>query len=263
MDLSIDHVVIVVNDLSLASENYAALGFTVVPGGEHADGLTHNALIAFSDGTYIEIIAFKSAPPESHLFGRALQWGGGFVAYALLPHDVARTIAEARERGLRIDGPTPGGRVRPDGEQISWQTGRPTTFDLPFLCADVTPRDRRVPGGAARQHANSISGIQGITIVVSNLVDSAAHYRALLGIEPMLGASEQTTSFQVNGFIITLIKPTEGPMREYLNERGDVPYLLTLRAAQAASAGYLDPALTGGAWLQVAHAATLSNEEYL
>src|SRR5438034_11815984 len=105
MDLSIDHVVIVVSDLASAISNYAALGFTVVPGGEHADGLTHNALIAFSDGAYIELIAFKGEPPEGHLFGRAVKWGGGLVAYALLPTDIKRTIAEAKATGLQIEGP--------------------------------------------------------------------------------------------------------------------------------------------------------------
>src|SRR5207249_370550 len=34
-----------------------ALGFTVVPGGVHAGGLTHNALIPFADGRYLELLA--------------------------------------------------------------------------------------------------------------------------------------------------------------------------------------------------------------
>ncbi len=169
MDLSIDHAVIVVNDLASATASYATLGFTVVPGGEHADGFTHNALIAFSDGSYIELIAFKGEPPDGHHFGRAVKWGGGHVTYALLPEDIGRTIASARERGLELNGPISGGRVRPDGKQISWQVVRPITFDLPFLCADVTPRDRRVPTGEARQHANGILGIVGITVVVVEL----------------------------------------------------------------------------------------------
>ena len=53
----IDHIVIAVVDLAVASRNYEGLGFTVVPGGRHPVG-THNALIAFADGAYIELIAF-------------------------------------------------------------------------------------------------------------------------------------------------------------------------------------------------------------
>src|SRR2546422_3243001 len=108
MILGIDHVVILVSDLAAASADYAKLGFTVVPGGEHADGLTHNALISFEDGTYLELIAFKRPPPETHFFYRP--WSGeGLIAYALLPDDVRRTIVEARKRGLNLEGPILGG----------------------------------------------------------------------------------------------------------------------------------------------------------
>ena len=49
---AIDHIVILVNDLQAAIDDYAALGFSVAPGGTHADGATHNALIIFADDTY-------------------------------------------------------------------------------------------------------------------------------------------------------------------------------------------------------------------
>ena len=53
----IDHLVIAVNDLDQAANDYRQLGFTVVPGGKHPVG-SHNALVAFEDGSYLEIIAF-------------------------------------------------------------------------------------------------------------------------------------------------------------------------------------------------------------
>ena len=43
----LDHLVILVRDLDQAVREYDVLGFTVTPGGEHADGLTRNALIPF------------------------------------------------------------------------------------------------------------------------------------------------------------------------------------------------------------------------
>ena len=55
----IDHVVVLVRDLSEAIAGYEALGFNVTPGGEHGGGATHNALIGFEDGCYFELIAFK------------------------------------------------------------------------------------------------------------------------------------------------------------------------------------------------------------
>ena len=56
--IRLDHLVILVHDLGWATRDYEGLGFRVTSGGEHADGLTHNALIPFVDGTYVELVAF-------------------------------------------------------------------------------------------------------------------------------------------------------------------------------------------------------------
>ena len=52
MPLSIDHIVIAVADLDAAVRDYTALGFTVLPGGEHPRG-SRNALVVFADGAYL------------------------------------------------------------------------------------------------------------------------------------------------------------------------------------------------------------------
>src|SRR3989338_6231807 len=59
----IDHIVIVVQNLDEAARNYEKLGFTVVPGGRHPVG-SHNVLISFADGSYIEIISFYQPSPD-------------------------------------------------------------------------------------------------------------------------------------------------------------------------------------------------------
>eukprot|EP01041_Mallomonas_annulata_P028533 gene28533-50396_t len=46
-----------VADLDAAVADYASLGFTVLPGGEHPRG-SRNALVVLADGAYLEIIAF-------------------------------------------------------------------------------------------------------------------------------------------------------------------------------------------------------------
>ena len=50
----LDHVVFVVRDLPGAIDDYRRRGFTVTPGGEHVDRQTHNAVIPFADGSYLE-----------------------------------------------------------------------------------------------------------------------------------------------------------------------------------------------------------------
>ena len=52
----IDHIVILVNELEQAIADYTGLGFTVVRGGDHPGGATHNALVVFADGAYFELI---------------------------------------------------------------------------------------------------------------------------------------------------------------------------------------------------------------
>ena len=70
---ALDHLILLVNDPRTASSQrnsalerailiFSELGFQVVRGGIHADGLTSNALIVFADGVYIELIQFEPSP---------------------------------------------------------------------------------------------------------------------------------------------------------------------------------------------------------
>lgn len=180
--LGLDHVVLAVQDLDAACADYTAQGFTVVRGGRHPGRTSHNALIVFDDGAYIELIAWTAPAPQERWW-RVLQAGGeGLVDFALLPLDTAAAVAAARARGLAgISDPLDGGRVRPDGVALQWRSARQATSDLPFLCGDVTPRAGRVPEGEVRQHANGARGVAMLRVAVDDLARSVQRYRALLG----------------------------------------------------------------------------------
>jgi catechol 2,3-dioxygenase-like lactoylglutathione lyase family enzyme len=250
---AIDHIVILVNDLTAAIADYTALGFTVMPGGEHTGGATHNALVIFTDDTYLELIAFKRPSPEHHWYRHAAV-GEGIIDFALLPTLIEADLAAARERGLAIEGPLAGGRLRPDGQQVAWQTGRATTPDLPFLCGDVTPRELRVPAGDLRAHANGVSGVANLTVVVADLGASVSRYRALLGVaereaspSPELEGARQAV-FALGDTTLTLAGPEPGaktPLAERLAAAGEGPFALTLRGAREATT--LDLKLAHGA----------------
>ena len=165
MSLSLDHVVILVDELEAAIAHYSALGFTVQRGGTHADGATHNALVGFADGSYLELIAFLRRAPEHRWWRYALAGYQGFVDFALLPQDTGEVIRAAQARGLAYEGPTEGGRLRLDGQRLVWQTGTPPTVELPFLCGDVTPRALRVVEGDVRVHANGVTGVASLSVV--------------------------------------------------------------------------------------------------
>ncbi len=252
---AIDHLVILVEDLAAASADYAALGFAVTPGGEHADGATHNALVVFADDTYLELIAFRRAAPE-HRWWRHTALGPGLIDFALLPGAIEQDVAAARARGLSLDDPRPGGRRRPDGQRVAWQTALPATPDLPFLCGDVTPRELRVPAGDARRHPNGATGIAALTVAVADLDASAARYRALLGRDlvqplPTAPAGARFAAFAIGDAAIMLAQPagdgeTSAALEARLAGRGEGPFALALRAGGGASAGPLNPACAHG-----------------
>ncbi len=181
MSLLLDHIVILVKDLEQTIADFDALGFTVQRGGTHADGATHNALIGFQDGSYFELIAFLRNAPRHRWWDAGERVGEGLVNFALLPQSVPATVDAAHGRGLRYDGPNDGGRIRPDGKRLEWQTAKPPTPDLPFLCGDVTPRDLRVVRGDVRKHQNGALGVASLTVAVHDLDASVARYRALFG----------------------------------------------------------------------------------
>ncbi|MEI7771341.1 MAG: VOC family protein [Chloroflexales bacterium] len=244
----VDHLVILVNDLAQASADYAALGFLVTPGGEHADGTTHNALVSFADGAYLELLAFQAEAPQ-HVWWRHVAAGQGLIDFALLPGDTAEDVEAARARGLEIAGPYAGGRSRPDGVRLEWQTARPARPELPFLCGDVTPRELRVPGPEAWGHANGARGLAQVSVAVSNLDASAGRYTALLGRRPLVELGRRL--FRLGESYIALRspgphEPESGPIAAQLAARGEGVFSFTLHSPSHA-VGLCDLGLAHGA----------------
>ncbi len=256
----VDHVVILVDDLAAAVEGYRKLGFTVVPGGRHEAWGTHNALIGLADGSYLELIAFDDRPADPAQRGRkearfdalrtdgrspvecrVMGWGSpaeGLVDFALLPPAIEKDLARAVEHGLVIDGPLPGARKRTDGQDVRWQLGIPSTYDVPFLCGDVTDRSLRVPAGKAAEHANGVSGIDRITVAVGDLDASAMRYRALLGDLPVevdfRWPETRAVAFRIGTVTVALVAPVgvSSPVRDVLARRGEGPMGLDLRCTR-------------------------------
>lgn len=255
MPLSIDHIVIAVADLEAAVRDYAALGFTVLPGGEHPRG-SRNALVVFEDGAYLEIIAFPRPVPDFRWWQVLDRAGPGLVDYAVLPDDFEADLARARAAGIVMDGPIEGGRLQPDGARLAWRSARPPEPDIPFLVTDVTPRDLRVPAGAARRHPNGVTGVAGVTVAVQDLVSSTARYRALLGREPVArggvpGLGFGLVQFRIGRQTLSLVEP-RGPAAAassaHLVARGQGAYAISFYGPEDAP---LDIGLTHGAPLEI------------
>src|SRR5215212_2707398 len=142
----LDHLVILVGDLELASADYQRLGFAVTPGGEHTDGLTRNALIPFEDGSYFELVSFVSFldpgdPTDNVWAWREFLLHEGPIDYCVASDDLDSDVRRLKSLGLVVDGPDDGGRRLPDGAKIRWRGARIRQEGrlLPFLIEDLTP----------------------------------------------------------------------------------------------------------------------------
>jgi len=174
----LDHVVLVVPGLAAAVAEHRARGFTVEPGGEHAGGLTHNALIGFQDGSYLELIAFHdlAAARGKHSWAPVAERGGGWADFALLSNDLTQDVTALGDLVARPA--EVGGRRRPDGLAIAWRVAR-LVRPLPFLIEDLTARELRVPGGAAATHANGTTGLGSIVLGATDPASVSARYAVL------------------------------------------------------------------------------------
>ena len=173
----LDHVVFVARDLNAAIADHRRRGFTVTPGGEHAGGVTRNALITFRDGSYLELVGFNDLSRSlSHRWWKVAADGGGLADFALLSDDLAADSAALAD--LIKTPPKEGGRVRPDGVELKWRAAF-LTPPLPFVIEDLTARDLRVPGGAAAEHANGATGIASVVIGAVDIADIEWRYATL------------------------------------------------------------------------------------
>lgn len=230
----IDHLVILVRNLDDAIQSYQRLGFQVTRGGEHPGG-THNALVGFANGTYLELIAFQEPEkPHDHRWYSYLALGGGLVDFALGVANVEEDLERLHDKHLDYRGPMPGARKRPDGQEIAWRMAWPPeerSGDLPFLIDDITPRDLRVPSGDAAKHENGVVGVRSLIIAVRDLDQAASEFSTITGRQPSNRSTNdelqaETCSLQAGQQTLILAYPMApgSPLAERIQQKGDGPF---------------------------------------
>lgn len=236
----IDHLVIISSDLEKAIADASQAGFTVAVGGTHKDGNTHNALIAFKDGSYIELIA-----PTNGIEGKTHRWfsrltkGGGLVDLCLASDDLDADTANIREQGRHYAVPEENGRHRPDGVELRWKGSMPpgevNETGWPFLIEDVTPRELRVSTDPDETtHTNGALGVAGVTILTHDLARSTTDFAVISGreantITSPMDDSPLATFINFEHSWLMLTHPTAGEAVQHLEKIGPGPYTATLR----------------------------------
>lgn len=248
MITGIDHVVILVGDLPGATRRYEELGFAVVAGGEHPGWGTENALVPLADGSYLELLAARDPAlaarhPLWQRPGGGLRGPGEYGGFAVGSSDAGEDAAAIRGRGLALEGPLPGSRVRPDGRQVRWRLAFPKARELPFIIEDETPRAVRIAPPA--RGLGTASTIEEVEVLVRNLARATRAYERFLGIPAARGkkARRHHASFQTPLGQILLRHPGPAdPAREVLDRLGPGVFSITLRID---SADGLPPVMAG------------------
>ncbi|KAJ8518229.1 hypothetical protein ONZ45_g4657 [Pleurotus djamor] len=238
---TIDHIVHLTppGSLNESVAHFEQLGFRVIQGGTHADGLTSNALVIFEDGFYLELINFvkpaSEYPPgtperqrrDSHPWAEASKQPG-WVDYAFLgtgdAKDEANTISKIINGRSKLDGSNveylpevAGGRMTPQGKTLKWLiTGAAAKHGrgvLPFFCGDVTPREWRVPITQDHyDHPSTAKGIAHIMLLSSSPDDVdqlARQFTTIIGSPPQKNGDELSWSLET----ITTLHPTKLRLR--------------------------------------------------
>jgi len=255
MITGIDHIVIAVHSLERAIETYRRLGFSVVEGGRHPYG-SHNALIGFADGSYIELLGFYEDSPE-HVWWDLLHGrGGGLIDFCMASDDIRADLAEFRAGGVNSSDLIEGGRARPDGYYVKWINNK-VEGDwqglIPFIIEDVTPRAERLP--RETEHANGVTGIHSIALATDDVARYAAVMAAVLGAEgqPVAGpdAGGAGLRFEVGGHALDYLEPNvvDSPLAAHLAGDRPAPYSICFRTAGEAKR--LDPADTEGVRIEM------------
>ena len=235
MITGIDHIVIAVPNLQRALSTYRGLGFTAVAGGRHAQ-CTHNALIAFADGSYVELLAFYEACAE-HLWWERAQ-AGALADFCLGTDDIEADYAALGAAGVPMSPLTRMSRLRPDGYELSWTNNKvqgALQGLIPFLITDHTPREERLPPDT--EHANGASGISCVAFATMDLERSAGVMAALTG-----GGSERIEDeelmarglrVKIGRHALDYLTPVtdEGPLAAHLAATGPGPFQARFQAS--------------------------------
>ena len=137
----VDHLVWATPDLDEGIREIERLtGVRASPGGKHPSWATHNALLSFGAGKYLELLApDPSVPPPSKKrpFGLDHLSSSGLVTWAAHEADLEGRLARLAAAGIELGEILSGGRVRADGVALQWRLTSPRAMleegVVPFL----------------------------------------------------------------------------------------------------------------------------------
>jgi len=241
-DWKIDHATVAGRDLQQMQASLKKAGIDSVYGGAHTNHATEMALVSFPDGSYLELMGIQAnadqAAVRAHEWSKYLTADAGPCAWALRVGDIAAEVARLKAAGVTVSAPENGGRQRPDGVKLQWQTssiGEGTRGGFfPFLIQDRTPREQRVyPQG--KPVTREFRGIARVVIAVRNLDDAVKRYRKAYGLPEPIKQADAEFGAQLalmGGGTVVLAAPLNADswLTKRLDRIGEAPCAFVLAA---------------------------------
>ena len=168
---NLDHVVIAVRDLAVATTSFERLGFTVTPGGSHPSGGTTGSGVFFSNGTYLELLTFYDREKAADL-AKFLEQREGPRSIALEVSSAVAIRDSLQAAGIEGSEPRKG----------KWESSSTVTKE--WLTIDPKPA---LPGNiffidylkARQAHPNTATGIRSVWVMVKTLQEAAHTFERL------------------------------------------------------------------------------------
>ena len=176
MPFKIDHVTFAAARLDTLVTDFSDAGLAADYGGPHSNGISHMSLLAFDDGTYIELISTLEPGVHAPRWNAFIAANGGACAWAVESTDIQAEAARLKGRNTSVVGPTYVTRERPDGTLVEWDLAfvgddGPGAMQ-PFLIQDRTPRNFRVQPSPSVS-GSELTGIAKVVIAVRDLKSAA------------------------------------------------------------------------------------------
>ena len=242
----IDHVTIAGTNMKQMQAALSSVGIASVYGGAHTTGATEMALVSFPDGSYLELIALgqgaSAASIDENVWAKFLRGDAGPTAWALREPDMAAEVQRLKTAGVPVSVPERGGRERPDGVILEWETStlgieaRGTFF--PFLIHDFTPREQRA-FLQGKPVSGDFRGVSRVVIAVRDLDAAVKRYRQafhLPGVSKQVDRAFGAQLAIMGGTAVVLAQPlsADSELARRLGEFGEVPCAFVLGATGAA-----------------------------
>jgi hypothetical protein len=216
MHFVIDHVTLGASRLEALAGAFAANGLAAEYGGPHENGVTHMSLVAFDDGSYVELISVMRPGQPAPRWHEHMVHEGGPCAWAVRPGSVAGEAERLKARGVAVGEVTPRGRKRPDGQAVEWNLA--DVGDLgpgamhPFIIEDCTPRELRVPTSACVA-GSELTGVRSVILGVEDVGAASEEFQKAYDLpapERMSADDGQLNVAVFPGEPLILVSPASG-----------------------------------------------------